>query len=852
MHITKKVLLCAVLGAVLFTFCSCGSKPNTDITVEKSEAMGEGKLPEQEEYSLSNERYTLVLNTDTTHFNLTDKKTGVRYSSIPDFECSIDADETKKRFVSEVSITYYDSKSASHYMCSTSDSVEMGGATVESDGERIRVTYVFGETNQNEFVPVVLTVEDYNDILEQLSRSQQRRFKLYYSLYSAENAPDDFEEKAKDYPAIKTTPLYLLSENIFETDRSNINTYMEAVGYTEEDYVSSVEGFEIPDIKNDTAGFTIPVEYSLDENGMTAKILTDLLTEQSENFRLASIELLPFFAAKSSAEDGFFLVPDGSGAIINMNSVSTGNYSQRIYGEDISLYKEEKNMLSERQTMPVFGMSSTNGTYLAVVEGASSMANINVISSSASNPANCAWVTFHYRIVEAEQNTELASSGSNAEGLYNIYQDIDFIKLPAVKYVFEESQITYSDMADTYRDYLVKQGNLKDSEEKSPVLIDFICGHTVEKTIMGISYTDTETLTTLSQIKEILNGLYDKGVENISVRLLGYSDEGIYHGANTNMSLHKGVGTKEELAELSKLVADHGGTLYLEADFQIAYVDKNGDHYSQRSDSAYYVNKKIVTVQDYHVVTRELMKEHGASFVSPNLYSDFAQMFLKDVAKQGLSAGVSYKNAGHLLGGDYSNNSLLGRDGAMQKVIETIAEAKQTGKVLVGGPNQYALSHADMATDVSIASSMFDIEKCTVPFWQLVFHGSIAYSAEAINLADNHKLHELKALEYGCGLHYTLTGAADEALLGQSIQGKYYSLSYKDWVNIIGQQYSSYANFVDSVAGVKMISHEQIAEDVYLTTYENGCYSVVNYGDNKFVGEDYSVKPSSYYLKGVK
>ena len=80
-----------------------------------------------------------------------------------------------------MSITYYDTKSVSHFMCSTSDSVEMGGATVESDGERIRVTYIFGETNKDEFVPAVLTEEDFNKILAQLSNTQQRRFKLYYT-----------------------------------------------------------------------------------------------------------------------------------------------------------------------------------------------------------------------------------------------------------------------------------------------------------------------------------------------------------------------------------------------------------------------------------------------------------------------------------------------------------------------------------------------------------------------------------------------------------------------------------------------------------------------------------------------
>ncbi len=847
--IRKKTCLFVVCVAVLLTFCGCGSKTNLDIKKEQSKAMEEEKLLSGDTYTLSNKRYSLALDAETTHFKLTDLKTKVTYSSVPDFECSVEADETQRKFVSEVAITYYDTNSISHFMCSTSDSVEMGGATVESDGERIRVTYLFGETNNDELVPVVLTEEDYNKISEKLSNSQKRWFNLYYTLYSKADAPDDFEEKAEMYPAIESTPLYLLSDNVFDADRTNIDGYMEAAGYTEEDYRKTVESFSISDAMEESVGFTIPVEYSLNEKGLNAKILTDLITENSEDFKLATIELLPFFGARNHKESGYFLVPDGSGAIIEMNSVAEGYYNHRIYGDDVSLYKQEKTMLTENQSLPVFGMSCTNGSYLAVVEGAASTADINISSYSASNPANSAWITFNYRIVEAETNTQMASGADNAEGVYNIYKEAGFTELPAVTYIFEENQIRYSDMADIYRTYLIEKGYLESTKEDAPVLLDFICGYSAEKSVMGISYTDTETLTTLAQVKEVLNGLYEKGVEDISVRLFGYSDGGLSHGAYTKFSIRKEVGTEEELQELSKLVADHGGTLYLEADFQTVYTDEGGDSYSQRADSAYYVNKKIVAVKDYHVVTREYIAEDSASFVSPRVYNHFSQMFISEIEGK-FDVGVSYTNAGKLLGGDYSDKAFWGRDAAKRQLIETLANASETKKVLVGGSNEYTALHADVATDISTASSMFDIETCEVPFWQLVFHGSLPYSSEASNLADNKALHDLKAVEYGCRLHYTLTGSSDEALLGQSMQEKYHSLSYENWVDVISEQYLSCKEFFDSTTGVKMTSHEEIADDVYLTRYENGSFSVVNYGDKKYVGKNYKVAPNSYYLKG--
>ena len=183
-------------------------------------------------------------------------------------------------------------------------------------------------------------------------------------------------------------------------------------------------------------------------------------------------------------------------------------------------------------------------------------------------------------------------------------------------------------------------------------------------------------------------------------------------------------------------------------------------------------------------------------------------------------------------------------------MTEALANVSESNKVLVGGSNEYAAFYAGAATDVSITSSMYDIEKRGIPFWQLVFHGSLPYSSEASNLAGDKALYDLKAVEYGCRLHYTLMGSSDEALLGQTMQEKYHSLSYENWIDAISEQYLSCKDFWSRTTGVKMISHEAIADDVYLTRYENGSFSVVNYGDKAYVGKNYTVAPYDYYLKG--
>jgi len=64
---------------------------------------------------------------------------------------------------------------------------------------------------------------------------------------------------------------------------------------------------------------TIPVEYTLQEDFLEARIVTDEIVEGEDSF-VASISLLPYFGAGSQDDEGYMLVPDGSGSLIFMNN----------------------------------------------------------------------------------------------------------------------------------------------------------------------------------------------------------------------------------------------------------------------------------------------------------------------------------------------------------------------------------------------------------------------------------------------------------------------------------------------------------------------------------------------------
>lgn len=91
------------------------------------------------------------------------------------------------------------------------------------------------------------------------------------------------------YPALDTQALYILKDTVDKLKRIEIDGYMQACGYTQEDYQKTLSSLGIEAAQTDEAGFVVPVEYALTADGFTARILMDKVTEQSDRFTLQQI-----------------------------------------------------------------------------------------------------------------------------------------------------------------------------------------------------------------------------------------------------------------------------------------------------------------------------------------------------------------------------------------------------------------------------------------------------------------------------------------------------------------------------------------------------------------------------------
>lgn len=320
---------------------------------------------------LENSRLRLEMDLSTTRFVITDNSTGAVYESFPENQPDMLSEDDIARANSNIAVLYYDSDSKVHYMGSGKDAVSKGQFTVYQKDSRLRVVYVLGSSASDMVTPAVLTQETMeNKIFPALKASEKVKLKLYYKLYSDENKPDDYDEKMKLYPTVRGKSVYILTENVTEQILSEISALIKKSGFTSEQATAEMVSLGIKDTSLSLpAGFVIPLELSLDEDGFTAEVLSDRIKENNQTDKLAQIYLLEYFGAKNETADGYMLVPDGSGSLIKLNQAAPQNYQQHFYNDDLLMKTDSEYQLSRNVPLPYFGMICETGSYFATVDG---------------------------------------------------------------------------------------------------------------------------------------------------------------------------------------------------------------------------------------------------------------------------------------------------------------------------------------------------------------------------------------------------------------------------------------------------------------------------------------------------
>ena len=616
--------------------------------------------------------------------------------------------------------------------------------------------------------------------------------------------------------------------------------------YTDEEAITSIAGsheegvgIQAQKIENGVSlrldfsdiSLKMTLEFWLDEEGLNARIPREML-EETGDYRLVSADLLPFLGAAINGEDGYMVYPDGSGAIYRYKESESDIPTQLhkdIYSPVLLNYTQAVDEMGQGHkniALPAFGVVKGQNALAGYVCRGDDNGYIQLQPSGYGFLVNRLNAGITYRKTYTFQTPD----GTEEFDIEKDSRTGDF----QVKYFFlQGEQADYSGMAGAVREYLISSGRLTASslleKEAVPVYTELLVS-VREQTMLWESEV---VMTDFDACRRILEELQSEDV-GIIASLLGWQKEG--YGRYPAHSTPSGsVGGAGGLASLHKFAEDNGISLLLSENFTRGFEGTGG--FSKSRESIYSADSLPVTNS---LGTEYFLNAYGQLIkLRETLLPKYADW----------ASGLALEELGRFIYDDYSRSADMTRLDTMTAWAQMAWEVREKlGLAAVQNGNAYLLSSADFLFNVPDASSDNPMLDESIPFYQLVVHGSIPYCSHiAVNMAYDERAQQLRWAEYGSVPYYLLTDG-DPVELKDSYVTTVFSSQYAELADGIRAAVEEYALKMDGLWNQPMRRHISVDENLKKVVYEDGSCVYINYDtipreiDGITVGaRDYSV-----------
>lgn len=776
---------------------------------------------------VSNGQLALYYDSKTMAIAVRDKE-GRVWRSSPEAaaEDAIANASVKDQMSSQIIINYSNQTGQEAYKTSNQDSVQLEQAVAEPIEDGLKITYTLGKaTSEIDNLPKKISAERYQKLIL-----------------------DKVGDKYKRY----LTPAYQNNKDIYERNDSKltaislkrvIQAFQEA-GYTSEDLAKDNEENSAGE-SDEKQVFTIPVEYTLSGDQFIARVQSKGV-QYPASYPLTDIMLLPYFGAADLQDEGYIFVPDGSGSLIYLNNGKQRyeSFLQPVYGDDGGTWdgEDDEDPTIEPIRMPVYGLKTQDSAFVAIIDQGAAVASIHAEVSRARSSYNSVYPSFQL-IGKEKINLSATSQASETKTKeIRVFQQRPVYSDFSVRYAFlSGAKASYAGMAEYYRNYLLASGTLtkKDqTQDDVPFYLELVGGIPKRKTVLGVPYKAIVPLTTFDQAQSIIGSLKEQGIVNQKVRLSGWFNKGYSHKVADKIEVDDSLGGSSGYKDLIAYTKQEGIGLFPDVSFTHLYT--TGGKYSEAKAVSRYINRESAWVWERTDWTRPL---------SPRLLPNVVDGFLSSYKRYG-ETGISVRNMGHQLEGDYRRNQVVDRvqsEEIDKKQLEKISQ--QLPNVMADGGNAYILKYAKDIVEAPMGNNGYNVTDEAVPFYEIVLHGYVDYAGAPLNLSRevDVRRYVLKSLEYGSNLYFKWI-YADNSEVKNTFFLDLYSVHYKTWMDTAVESYKTVAKVLNDVQNMPIVGHEKLAENVYRTTYEGGKTITVNYNEvevtvdgNRIPAEDFLV-----------
>ena len=590
-------------------------------------------------------------------------------------------------------------------------------------------------------------------------------------------------------------------------------------------------------------GLTLKVEIT--DDGVVALVPDESIREDGNSYYIGTVSIYPYMGnSYLDDKEGYIFVPDGNGALIYLDDKEgrfKSGFSGMIYGSDIgfdesdvtTLLKDRYNTISDANKViaPIFGIAHTDDkiAYLAVVEAGEARASIECIPNGVSADYNRAFAKFTLR----KTYTQPTSNNSTAGSLHIFESERSHSDLK-VRFIFlSGDEASYSGMANTYREYLLGNGALKQADSSYRTRIDFL-GTERESWVLG---TTPVVMTTVEDIRNIYEDLKSQSVTDIFSVYKGWQSGGLYNLPISSYSVDSRIGKKNELTKLIKDSKDQGIIIYLYNNALLINPDENNATFNVVKK----INKRKYELTTYKDVYKKLL------YLIPSRSNVLLDKFVKSYTKKDLNSLALAGITDALFSYNY-NGSNYTRFDTQASYKETVAKLSGKLNLVMEQPFAYLWSDTSAFLDMPLYTSSYIFEDESIPFVSMVLKGTIPVYADYVNFEANKQEFFLKMIESGTFPSFCITKESSSELIYTN-SSDIYSSEYSSYKETIIEYADKLSEFNKKVADAYMVKHEILSPGVIKVTYSNGTKVYVNYNSEAVTKENVSIGAMSYKVE---
>ena len=719
------------------------------------------------------------------------------------------SEDQKKYAYSQLIVDYYRSDNAEVTVTSYPecyDGEQKDQVLAEVEDNVLSVRYSFGTDMDSRVIFQAISADTY----EKMEKAAEK------AIEEKTLSTSSWGRMKASYNKSEDGTLYVLNPSVTYIQTDNIEAVCKQLGYTRadvdrEEKKTGVSG----ELASTVPNFVITVNYTLDGADLLVTVDIPKINEP-EDFYLNRVSILPGFGANTAADDGYMLLPDGAGALIYNDSISSGSDELRVvfYGDDEAEEREYASELSAVAAFPVFGIRSGNASVFAIVESGDAISGIDAHRANQIYVRNMIIPWFYYRI------RGTVSSGQGSDNKNYAYSQRVTGRPYVVRYhLLYDTRASYSGMADYYRSYLTATGGLIPSEGGSAWYSDvnIVGALSGEKTVMGIA---ANAVLAASDYASVQKWISDIGPEQLAVNYEGIFNGGVDGSAPMKLRSVASLGSDAERDEIL-------GQDFVYPALSLQTVAKSGNGIKSNTDIAKSINKTYAFYAEYNPSTGRLKDDRKSFLISPMSYERIGLGFTKAYADYN-SKNLLVKDAASLLYSDFNESRKVPREESKLLLMELLAQLKAAGLYLkLDGVNAYALKYGDAFTNIPTGSSGSGLTDCEIPFVGMVLHGMVPYSVTPLNEAENYEAALLDMIECGANPCWRII-TGDMSVLSDTKYTCYYSASADYWTEEIKAVSERLEDFYSNVSKAVIVDHSILSNGLIRVTYSNGYRAYIN------------------------